>query len=140
MCFRPVSASEDRPTSRSARKRSVSKCRRWMTHRSMPLRQPVSSRPRGSCPMSRAKINPTVFLAIALPLVAVAASVGTAVVAVSRGDAPLPDQYHWEGVKLDHDFAQSQRASELQFKANINLQPQKGTCYLALSLGGAAVP
>jgi hypothetical protein len=90
--------------------------------------------------MSPARINPALCLTIALPLFAVVASVGTAVIALSRGDPPLPDQYHWEGDKLDHDFAQSRRASELHLNASVNLQAERGVCRLTLGLDGADLP
>jgi len=90
--------------------------------------------------MSYAKINPALYLVIGLPLFAIAASVGTAVVAVTRGDPPLPGQYHWEGDKLDHDFAQSRRAEDLHLRATVSLQPQQGVCRLALSLDATSLP
>jgi hypothetical protein len=95
--------------------------------------------------MRHAKFNPALYLIVGLPLFAVIASVGTAVVAVTRGDAPFPDQYHWEGDKLDHDFAQSQRAADLHLKATIELQPQltltgQGVCHLTLALDGSGLP
>jgi hypothetical protein len=91
--------------------------------------------------MSQARINPAAVLMIALPLFAVLASVGTAVLAVSRGDPPLPGQYHWEGDKLDHDFAQSERASQLHLNATVDLQPDRsGTCHLTLKLDGNSAP
>jgi hypothetical protein len=91
--------------------------------------------------MGLSKFNPTAFLIVALPLAAVIASVGTAVVALSRGDPPLPDQYHWEGDKLDHDFAQSQRAAELRLSATLNVYPDKdGLCHLTLVLDGGHAP
>jgi hypothetical protein len=91
--------------------------------------------------MSRAaRINLTVVLTIALPVFAVIASVGTAVVAFSRGDPPLPDQYHWEGDRLDHDFAQSRRAAQLHVDASLDLQAGDGVCHLTLRLDGAGLP
>ena len=95
--------------------------------------------------MPHVRFNPALYLIVGLPLFAVVASVGTAVVAVSRGDAPFPDQYHWEGDQLDHDFAQSQRAADLHLKATIELQPQQtvageGVCHLALALDGNSLP
>jgi hypothetical protein len=91
--------------------------------------------------MRQAKINPAAVLMIALPLFAVLASVGTTVVAVSRGDPPLPGQYHWEGDKLDHDFAQSERAAQLHLNATLNLLPDAGErCYLTLILDGNRAP
>jgi hypothetical protein len=89
---------------------------------------------------STARINPTVVLTIVLPLFAVIASVGTAVVAFTRGDPPLPDQYHWEGDRLDHDFAQSRRASDLHVNASLDLQARDGVCHLTLRLDGANPP
>jgi hypothetical protein len=86
--------------------------------------------------MPATRINPLVLLIIGLPLTAVLASVGTAVLAFSRGDPPLPDQYHWEGDKLDHDFAQSNRAVQLNLNATLDLQPRKGICHLTLRLDG----
>src|SRR5262249_47321557 len=91
--------------------------------------------------MRHTRFNPALYLVVGLPLFAVVASVGTAVVAVTRGDAPFPDQYHWEGDKLDHDFAQSQRAAELHLKATIELQPTgPGVCHLTLALDGNRLP
>jgi hypothetical protein len=86
--------------------------------------------------MRQIRINPAVVLIIVLPLSAVAASVGTAMLAVFRGDPPLPDQYHWEGDKLDHDFAQSMRAAALNVNATVDLQPRTGVCHLTLRLDG----
>ena len=95
--------------------------------------------------MRHASFNPALYLIVGLPLFAVVASVGTAVVAVSRGDVPFPDQYHWEGDKLDHDFAQSQRAADLHLKATIELQPERAAtgsavCHLTLALDGNNLP
>jgi hypothetical protein len=90
--------------------------------------------------MSHAKINAALYLVIGLPVFAVVASVGTAVVAVTRGDAPLPGQYHWEGDKLDHDFAQSRRAEDLRLNATVDLQPQHGVCHLSLFLDAVTLP
>ncbi len=86
--------------------------------------------------MRLSKINATVFLTIALPLFAIVASVGTAIIALSSGDPPLPDQYHWEGDKLDHDFAESRRAAELNVHAVLDLRPDNGVCHLTLTLDG----
>ena len=90
--------------------------------------------------MSQTKINPAVALIIALPLFAIVASVGTAVVAFTRGDPPLPDQFHWEGDKLDHDFAQSRRAADLHINATLDLRADKGICRLTLTLDGNRPP
>lgn len=90
--------------------------------------------------MSHPRFNATVFLTIALPLFAVLASVGTAIIALSSGDPELPGDYHWEGVKLDRDFAAAHRAEQLQVEAELNLQPAAGMCHLTLRIDGPAPP
>lgn len=87
-----------------------------------------------------AKINPIVVLIIGLPLFAVLASVGTAVLAFTRGDPVLPDEYHWEGQTLDHDFALSERAVQLKVSAALHLEPVAGVCHLTLRLDGSLPP
>jgi hypothetical protein len=78
--------------------------------------------------------NAAVLLAIALPAFAVLASAGTAWVAATKGDPPLPGQYHWEGDRLDHDFADAHRAAALGLTATLDLEPAKGMCHLTLQL------
>ena len=78
--------------------------------------------------------NAAVLLIIALPAFAVLASVGTAWVATTSGDPPLPGKYHWEGDRLDHDFADAHRAAALGLAATLDLQPVRGTCHLTLQL------
>ncbi len=90
--------------------------------------------------MRFSRINATVFLTIALPLFAVLASVGTAIIALSSGDPPLPGEYHWEGDKLDRDFARSRRAAELNLNAVLDLQPRNGVCHLTLTIDGTPPP
>jgi len=81
--------------------------------------------------------NAAVILIIALPAFAVLASVGTAFIATTSGDPPLPGQYHWEGDKLDHDFADAHRAAALGLEATLDLQPSQGLCHLSLQLASA---
>lgn len=90
-----------------------------------------------TCKPIRRGPNAAVILIIALPAFAVLASVGTAVIAMTRGDPPLPDQYHWEGDKLDHDFADAHRAAALGFEATLDLRPLEGPCRLSLQLAAA---
>ena len=78
--------------------------------------------------------NAAVLLIIALPAFAVVASVGTAWIATTKGDPPLPGQYHWEGDRLDHDFADAHRAAALGLAATLDLQPAQGTCHMTLQL------
>jgi hypothetical protein len=46
----------------------------------------------------------------------------------------LPGQYHWEGDRLDHDFADAHRATALGLAATLDLQPAQGACHLTLQL------
>jgi hypothetical protein len=82
--------------------------------------------------------NPVLLLTLGLPLAAVLASVATTIVAVARGDAPLPEQYHWEGVKLDRDFSRAQRAQELGVVARIDGLSNGGVCTLTLQSDAVA--
>jgi len=83
--------------------------------------------------MSR-RLNLPALLIVALPLFAILASTGTAVIAVRDGDPTLPDEYHWEGDKLDHDFARSEQAARLGLHLRLQLQPIAGTCHATLQL------
>ena len=87
--------------------------------------------------MRRSAINSGVLLVIGLPLFAILASVGTTVVAFTRGDPTLPDDYHWEGMQLDRDFADSRRAEQLEVRADL-VASLDGTCRVTLRLAGAA--
>jgi hypothetical protein len=81
--------------------------------------------------------NGAVILIIALPAFAILASVGTALIAVTRGDPPLPGQYHWEGDRLDHDFADAHRAAALGLEATLDLTAAQGVCHLSLRMTSA---
>jgi hypothetical protein len=82
--------------------------------------------------MARKSINGGLLLTIGLPVCAIVFSVGATVVAFTRGDSTLPDEYHWEGMQLDRDFAQAQRATDLGVRAT--LQYAGGVCRLTLQL------
>jgi len=84
--------------------------------------------------MSRKPINSGLLVTIGLPLFAILASVGVAVVAFTRGDPTLPDEYHWEGMSLDRDFADAKRASELNVHVTLRMMPAIGLCQVALQL------
>ena len=90
--------------------------------------------------MSRKPINSGLLVTIGLPLFAILASVGVAVVALTRGDPTLPDEYHWEGMSLDRDFADAHRASELKVHATLRMLSPTGMCQVALNLGSATPP
>src|ERR1700740_1524060 len=84
--------------------------------------------------MARKTINGGLVLTIGLPVLAIAFSVGASVVAFTRGDTTLPEQYHWEGMQLDRDFADAQRASELDVRARLQLRAAGSACRLTLQL------
>lgn len=81
--------------------------------------------------------NGGLLLAIGLPLFAIAASVGVAIIAFTRGDPTLPDEYHWEGMQLDRDFADARRASDLDVRATLRVLPAAAACQVTLHLDGA---
>jgi len=80
------------------------------------------------------RLNLPALLTVALPLFAIVASTGTAVIAMRDGDPTLPDEYHWEGDKLDHDFARSEEAAKLDLRLHLHLQPVAGACHATLQL------
>jgi hypothetical protein len=84
--------------------------------------------------MTRKPINTGLLVTIGLPLFAICASVGVAVIAFTRGDPTLPDEYHWEGMSLDRDFADAHRASELKVHATLHMLSSTGMCQVALNM------
>jgi len=86
--------------------------------------------------MTRKSINSGLLVTIGLPLFAIFASVGVAVIAFTRGDPTLPDEYHWEGMSLDRDFADARRAADLNVHATVQTLPATGTCRVTLQLDG----
>jgi hypothetical protein len=90
--------------------------------------------------MTRKSINSGLLVTIGLPLFAIVASVGVAVVAFTRGDPTLPDEYHWEGLSLDRDFADARRAADLNVRARLQILQSSGTCRVALKLDAASPP
>ncbi len=87
--------------------------------------------------MNRSGINAGLLLTLGLPLFAIFASVGVAVIAFTRGDPTLPDDYHWEGMQLDRDFADSRRAGQMEVQANLRTVLATGGCEVALHLKGS---
>jgi hypothetical protein len=88
--------------------------------------------------MTLKSINSALLVTIGLPLFAILASVGTAVVAFTRGDPTLPDEYHWEGMSLDRDFADARRAADLNVRATLQILPSTGKCRVALQLDASS--
>jgi hypothetical protein len=82
------------------------------------------------------KRNPVLWLVIALPLLAVAASLASLALAVSRGDPELPKDYHWEGAALERDQQRLSLAAQQGISATIGFDAARGLC--TVSLQGAA--
>jgi len=57
------------------------------------------------------RANPVFWLIWLLPASAVVAGLTTLGIALRNADLPLPAEYHWEGERLDHDFAQARFAA-----------------------------
>ena len=83
-------------------------------------------------------INSGLLVTIGLPLFAIVASSGLAGIAFMRGDPTLPDEYHWEGMSLDRDFADARRAAALDVRATVRMLGSTGTCRVTLQLNGAS--
>lgn len=80
--------------------------------------------------------NPVLWLVIALPLLAVAGSVASMLLAVGGSDAPLPERYHWEGSQLDADDARLAVAARRGISAVFGVDAAAGECRVVLQ--GAA--
>jgi hypothetical protein len=87
--------------------------------------------------MAGKSINYGLLVTLGLPVFAIVASVGVAIIAFTRGDPTLPDEYHWEGMQLDRDFADARRASDLDVRATLRLLQPEGICRVILRLDGA---
>jgi hypothetical protein len=88
----------------------------------------------------RTAFNFPFLLMIGLPAFAILASVGAAIIAVLDGDPTLPDDYHWEGLKLDHDFARSKRAADLDVRAALQVMPELNVCRASLQIDAPPPP
>jgi hypothetical protein len=80
-------------------------------------------------PMSR---NPVLWLTIVLPLLAVAGSAVSLLLAVGGNDAPLPERYHWEGSQLDADEARLDAAARRGVSAAFSVDATTGECRVVL--------
>jgi hypothetical protein len=81
--------------------------------------------------------NPVLWITVALPLVTVVASFLTLGAAIVHPDNELPEQYHWEGFRLDRDFARAERAAALKARAAFDGLGTAGRCEVTLALQGS---
>ncbi len=70
--------------------------------------------------------NPVYWLMWLLPGSAVVAGFAMLFIALRSGDRPLPESYHWEGARLDQDFARARHAAALGIE--IDLDTRDGRC------------
>ncbi len=82
--------------------------------------------------------SPALALTIGIPAVAVVASFVTLGLSLGTSRDELPEQFHWEGQKLDRDFSLANRAAELDVKATFAVLPGESRCRVSLAVAGAA--
>jgi hypothetical protein len=61
--------------------------------------------------LSPYRANPVFWIMCLLPAAAVVAGLGTLAIALRHADHALPASYHWEGERLDRDFARQRVAA-----------------------------
>ena len=74
--------------------------------------------------------NPVFWLMWLLPAATVCAGFATLAIAMHGADRALPEAYHWEGERLDQDFARQRRAAELGVE--VSLEIANGECVATL--------
>lgn len=74
--------------------------------------------------------NPVFWLMWFLPAATVCAGFATLAIAMHGADRALPEAYHWEGERLDQDFARQRRAVE--FGVEVSLEVANGECRVTL--------
>jgi hypothetical protein len=79
-----------------------------------------------------ARANPVFWLMWALPGIAVVAGLTTLAIAVHGADRPLPEIYHWEGERLDADFARLRAADRLDVR--VTFEAVEGRCVARLAM------
>lgn len=79
--------------------------------------------------------NPVFWLMWMLPAATVVAGLSTVVIAMRSADRALPEEYHWEGERLDRDFERQRLAVALGIE--VTLEAANGHC-VATVRGGSA--
>ena len=74
---------------------------------------------------SQLKSNPVFWIMLALPAAAVLAGLSTLAIALHSADRPLPAAYHWEGARLEEDFARARTAAAYGIELKIAIAPQE---------------
>jgi hypothetical protein len=81
------------------------------------------------------RANPVFWLMWALPGSAVVAGLTTLGIALHGADRPLPEAYHWEGERLDADFARQRAAVTLGVRVTFEAANGRCVAHLAGSAG-----
>lgn len=81
--------------------------------------------------MTATQRNPVFWLMWILPGSAVLGGFATLALAMQDADRALPDLYHWEGERLDADFARAREAARLGLRAELHFAA--GQCELTLN-------
>jgi hypothetical protein len=74
--------------------------------------------------------NPVFWIMWLLPAATVVAGFVTLAIALDGADRPLPADYHWEGDRLDADFARARNAEALGLAST--LEVRDGSCRVNL--------
>jgi hypothetical protein len=83
-------------------------------------------------PESPFRANPVFWIMWLLPAAAVVAGLATLFIALRGADRALPAGYHWEGERLDRDFAQARLAASHGIEVTLELRSAAGECSAAL--------
>jgi hypothetical protein len=84
--------------------------------------------------------NWVLFLTIALPAVAVIASFTSLALVLHGQDSELPEQFHWEGARLESDYLHAAAASALQVRARLSVNSAEHLCRLSFASDGQPPP
>ncbi len=76
------------------------------------------------------KFNPVFWIMWLLPGATVVAGLSTLAIALDGADRPLPATYHWEGERLDADFARARHAAERGIAVSFSVR--RGECVAAV--------
>jgi hypothetical protein len=77
---------------------------------------------------SQLRSNPVFWIMLALPAAAVIAGLTTLGIALRSADRPLPAAYHWEGARLDEDFARARAAAAAGIAVTFEARPESHRC------------
>jgi hypothetical protein len=83
-----------------------------------------------TAPIDRRLTNPVYWLMWLLPGSAVVAGFATLFIALRSGDRPLPESFHWEGARLDADFARARSAAALGIE--VEFDARHGQCHVVV--------